>query len=60
LAAEGEPVGAIAEEDLVEVELQDLVLREVRLDLEGEQHFGELAGERLLAGEEERPARPAW
>jgi hypothetical protein len=49
----GEAVGALAEEDLVDVELEDLVLGEVGLDLEGEQHFRELARERLLAREEE-------
>src|SRR5438105_1341359 len=49
-----EAVRPLPEEDLVDVELEDLVLGEIRLDLEGQQHFRELAGERLLAREEER------
>ena len=49
----GEAVGALAEEDLVDVELEDLVLGQVRLDFPGEQHLPQLAGDRLLAGQEE-------
>ncbi|CAB3708911.1 hypothetical protein LMG1231_03023 [Achromobacter denitrificans] len=39
----GEAVGAVAQVDLVHVELQDLVLGELRFDLEGQQQFVELA-----------------
>ena len=49
----GEAVGALAEEDLVDVELEDLVLGQVGLDLPGEQDLAQLAGDRLLAGQEE-------
>ena len=53
LRRRGEAVGALAEEDLVDVELEDLVLGQVGLDLPGEQDLAELAGDRLLAGQEE-------
>ena len=53
LRRRGEAVGALPEVDLVDVELEDLVLGEARLDLEGEQHLVELAGERLFLGQEE-------
>jgi len=49
----GEPVGALPEEDLVDVELEDLVLAQVGLDLPRQQHLAQLAGDGLLAGEEE-------
>ncbi len=44
----GEAVRAVAEEDLVHVHLEDLVLREVGLDLEREQDLVDLARDRLL------------
>ncbi len=53
LRRRGEPVGPLAEEDLVDVQLEDLVLAEARLDLPGQQHFAELARDRLLPREEE-------
>jgi len=53
LGGGSEPVGPLAEEDLVDVELEDLVLAEAPLDLPGEQHFAELARDRLLTGEKE-------
>ena len=37
LGGGGEAVGPLAEEDLVDVDLEDLVLGEARFDLEGEQ-----------------------
>ncbi len=49
----GEAVGPAPEEDLVHVQLEDLVLGEVRLDLERQEELGELAGDGLLPGEEE-------
>ena len=48
-------VGALAEKDLVDVELEDLVLGELTLDLQGEEDFVELADVRLLPAEEEVP-----
>jgi hypothetical protein len=48
-----EPVGALSEKDLVDVELEDLVLAQVVFDLECEQGLVELAAERLLLAEEE-------
>ena len=48
-----EPVGALTEKDLVDVELKDLVLAQVVLDLECEQGLVELAAEGLLLAEEE-------
>ena len=53
LGGRREAVGALAEIDLVDVELEDLVLGQAVLDLEGEQRFVELARERLLRGQEE-------
>ena len=50
-----DPVGAMAEEDLVDVELQDFVLGEPALDLQREQDLLELAGVGLLPAEEEVP-----
>ena len=50
-----DPVGALAEEDLVDVELEDLVLGEFALDLQREQDLVELADVGLLPGEEEVP-----
>ena len=49
----GEAIGALAEEDLVDVELEDLVLGQVRLDFPGQQHLPQFPGHRLLAGQEE-------
>ena len=49
------PVGALAEEDLVDVELQDLLLAELALDLQREEDLVELADVGLLPGEEEVP-----
>ena len=50
-----DPVGALAEEDLVDVELEDLLLGELALDLQREQDLVELADVGLLPGEEEVP-----
>ncbi len=49
----GDAVVAEAEIDLVEVELEDLLLRIGRLDLEGEQRLLDLAVERSLVGQQE-------
>ena len=49
----GEAVGALPEEDLVDVELEDLVLGQVGLDLPGQEDFAQLPGDRLLPGEKE-------
>ena len=46
-------VGALAEVDLVEVHLEDLVLRVVALDLDRERDLLELARQRALVGEEQ-------
>ena len=51
----GEAVGALAEVDLVDVELEDLVFLEAVLDLEREHRFVELAREGFLRGQEEIP-----
>jgi hypothetical protein len=56
----GEPIRPLAEEDLVHIELEDLVLGEVRLDLERQQDLGELASQGLFAGKEEGAGPPAW
>jgi hypothetical protein len=48
-----EAVGAPAEEDLVDVDLENLVFREILLDLEGEEYFVKLARNGLLSGQEE-------
>ncbi|MCY1495647.1 hypothetical protein D9M68_295520 [compost metagenome] len=45
-------VGAVAQVDLVDVELEDLVLAQFALDLQGEQDFVDLAREAAFAGEE--------
>ena len=49
----GKAVGALAEEDLVDVELEDLVLAEVLLDLQRQQDLVQLAVVGLLARQEE-------
>ncbi len=46
-------VGAVAEEDLVQVQLEDLVLAELALHLQRQQHFLELAEIAVLVAEEE-------
>ena len=46
-------VGADAEIDFVEVELEDLLLRERALDLHREQRFLDLAGHRHFVGQQE-------
>ena len=49
----GDAVGAEAEIDLVEIELEDLLLGIGALDLEREQRFLDLALERDLVGQKE-------
>ncbi|MNM96066.1 hypothetical protein D3C81_1085320 [compost metagenome] len=49
----GEAVGALPQVDLVHVQLEDLVLGQVRLDLVRQQHLVDLARVGLLAREEE-------
>ncbi|MNZ35861.1 hypothetical protein D3C78_532680 [compost metagenome] len=46
-------VGAVAQVDLVHVQLEDLVLGQLALDLQGQQNLVGLAREAALAGEEE-------
>jgi len=53
LGRSGHAVGAVAEETLVEVELQDLVLGQLALHLHRQQHLRELAAEAVLGAEEE-------
>src|SRR2546425_12275948 len=48
----GKAVSALPQINLVHVELEDLVLGEAVLDLEGEEHFVELARGGFLRGEE--------
>ena len=55
LGGRGDSVGAVAEEALVEIELEDLVLAEFALHLHGQQHFGQLAGIAVFGAEEELP-----
>ncbi len=55
LARRGEAVRALAEVDLVDVDLEDLVLGEFRLDLEGEQRLVQLSGQGFLRREEKVP-----
>ena len=50
-----DPVGAVAEVDLVAVEREDLLLGEVLLDLEGEDHLLDLPLVGLLRGQEQQP-----
>ena len=47
----GKAVGPVAQKDLVHVDLEDLVLGEHVLELEGQQDFIDLAGERFLGAE---------
>src|SRR5262249_60760280 len=49
----GNAVGAHAEIDFVEIELEDALLREGALDLHRQQRFLNLARERQLVGEQE-------
>jgi hypothetical protein len=48
-----DPVRAVAEVDLVRVQLEDLVLGEVLLDLHGQEGLVDLAADGLLGGEED-------
>ena len=50
-----DPVGPLAEKDLVDVELEDLVLGELTLDLQREEDLVELADVGLLPAEKEIP-----
>ena len=50
-----EAVRPLPEEDLVDVQLEDLVLGQVGLDLPGQQHLAQLAGDGLFPGQEEVP-----
>jgi hypothetical protein len=52
LGRDGEAVGALAEVDLVDVQLENLVLRQTAFDLECEKYLVELAVEGLLARQE--------
>ena len=47
----GEAIGPVAQENLVHVDLEDLVLGQQVLELEGEQYFVELAGKGLFRGQ---------
>ncbi len=49
----GDPIGAHAEIDLVEIELEDLLLREGALDLHRQQRLLDLAGHGQLVGQQE-------
>ena len=49
----GKTIGALAQIDLVDVELKDLVFGEILLDLECEQHFIQLAGDGFFRRQEE-------
>ena len=53
LGGGGETVGPLAQVDLVQVQLEDLLLAQLVLDLQGQQDFVELAQIGLLAAEEE-------
>ena len=55
LGCRRKPVGALPQVYLIDVELEDLVLREVVLDFERQQRFIELARKRFLGGKEEIP-----
>ena len=48
-------VRLVAEPDLVEIKLEDLLLREDLLDVDGDEDFLDLALDGLLVGEEEVP-----
>ena len=51
----GHAVGAVAEEALVEVQLQDLVLGQHLLDADGQHHLHQLAGVAVLRAQEPLP-----
>ena len=53
LGGRSNAVGAIAEEDLVEIQLEDLVLGQRVLDAERQQHLGKLARVAVLGTQEE-------
>ena len=53
LAGGGKTVGALAEENLVHIDLQNLLLAELTLDLQSQQDLVDLAREGLLRGEVE-------
>ncbi|MNU90565.1 hypothetical protein D3C71_804350 [compost metagenome] len=53
LGGGGHAVGAVAEETLVQVQLEDLVLAQLGLDLARQQDLGQLAGVAVLGAEEE-------
>ena len=53
LRGRAETIGALAKVNLVDVELEDLLLVQAVLDLEGEERLVQLAGERLLRGKKE-------
>ena len=53
LRGRAETVGALAEVNLVDIELEDFLLVQAVLDLEGEQRLVELARKRLFRGEKE-------
>ena len=55
LCRSGEAVGTLTQVDLVDIDLQDFVLGQARLDLEGQQRLVQLARQRFLAAEEEIP-----
>ena len=46
-------VGAVAQVDLVDVQLEDFILGQLAFDLQRQQDFGGLAGKAAFAGEEE-------
>ncbi len=49
----GDAVRALAEEDAVQVGLEDLLLRELALHAEGHEHLRQLAAPELVGGEED-------
>jgi hypothetical protein len=48
----GDPVRTVAEERLVQIDLEDALLRQARLDAHREDRLAQLAEQRLLVGEE--------
>ena len=66
LGGGGHAIGAMAQEHLVEVELQDLVLGELILDAQGDEHLDQFARIQLFRAEEEvacnllSDSRAAW
>jgi hypothetical protein len=49
----GQAVGAVSEVDLVEIEVEDLLLREPLLDVASEDHLSDLASDRALRVQEQ-------